>query len=104
MKSRKKYDAVATVGTYKDKQTGEEKKRYANVGTVFESEDGRLSLKLDTIPVGPGWSGYISFYVPNGRDDQSPQRQALPDGRNQQRSMPPAPEKAPDGDEDNIPF
>ena len=70
MKSRAKYDAVATTGKYKDKQTGEEKKQYTKVGTVIESEDGRLSLKLDVIPVGPNWSGYISFYPVKERDQQ----------------------------------
>lgn len=95
MKSRKKYDAVATVGTYKDKQTGEEKKRFAAVGTVFESEDGRLSLKLDTIPVGPGWSGYISFYEP--RDQGQPQRPV-------QRQTPPSQATTIQDEDDDIPF
>ena len=94
MKSRKKYDAVATIGTYKDRETGEEKKRYATVGTVFESEDGRLSLKLDTIPIGPGWSGYIAFYDPKDSKDGN---------RPVQRSIPPAP-PATNHDDDDIPF
>lgn len=67
MKSIKKADAVATIGEYTNSQ-GEKKKRYANVGTLFESEDGRLSLKLDTIPVGPNWSGYIQFFEPKEND------------------------------------
>lgn len=53
--------AVATTGKYTNSQ-GEEKKRYSNVGTLFQQDDGRLSLKLDTVPVGEGWSGWISFY------------------------------------------
>jgi hypothetical protein len=97
--TRKKYDAVATVGEYTDKQTGEKKKQYANVGTVFENDDGKLSLKLDTIPVGPGWSGYIQFFEPKPRQD------AMPEGRTQQRSMPPAPATVPkNDDDDDIPF
>lgn len=78
MKSRKKADAVATIGKYKDPQTGEEKKRYANVGTLFES-DGRLSLKLDTIPIGPGWSGYIQFFEPKPHESQLPRSEASPE-------------------------
>jgi len=85
MKSRIKYEAVATIGKYKDRVTGEEKKQFAKVGTVFESEDGRLSLKLDTIPVGPGWSGFISFYPPKPRDER-----AMPEGRRQSAGMPAA--------------
>lgn len=53
--------AVATMGKYTNAQ-GEEKKRYTNVGTLFQQDDGRLSLKLDAVPVGEGWSGWISFY------------------------------------------
>ena len=69
---KKKYDAVATVGKYKNNQ-GEEKKRYLNVGTVFEGDDGRLSMKMEALPVGTEWSGWISFYEPkdNGQSRQS---------------------------------
>ena len=63
MPSRKKFDAVATIGEYTDRN-GDKKKRYSTIGTVFEDENGRLSLKLDTIPIGPNWSGYVNFYEP----------------------------------------
>ena len=112
MPARKKYDAVATIGEYKDRATGQTKKRYATVGTVFESDDGRLSLKLDTIPVGPGWSGFISFYEPRQAEGSPRPSQASPA---QQRAdayqraahsrpaAPPAPAYDDDGD-DEIPF
>ena len=64
MANRKVYDAVATVGTYKDKQTGEEKKRRVNVGAVFENDQGQLSMRLEMVPIGGEWSGWISFYEP----------------------------------------
>lgn len=103
MATRKKYDAVVTIGTYKDKQTGEEKKRYATVGTVFENDEGKLSLKLDTIPVGPGWSGFIQFFEPR-QQDGGQQRQQLPPGRQVSRGMPPAPPAQSADDGDHIPF
>jgi hypothetical protein len=53
---KKIYDAVATVGKYTDQQ-GNEKKRYVTIGAVFEGDDGRLSMKLESVPVGPTWSG-----------------------------------------------
>ena len=53
--------AVATTGTYTDRN-GAEKKRYVNVGTLFQYDDGGLALKLDSVPVGEGWNGFISFY------------------------------------------
>lgn len=65
--AKKVFDAVATVGKYTDKQ-GNEKKRYTNVGAAFEDDQGRLSIKLETIPVGPEWSGWISLYPPKERD------------------------------------
>lgn len=59
----KKYDAAVSTGEYQDKN-GETKKRWMNVGVVFENDNGQLSLKLETIPVGPGWSGWINFFEP----------------------------------------
>ena len=63
----KKYDAVATIGEYKDRN-GETKKRYVNVGSVFENDKGNLSLKLDAVPMGQEWTGWISFFEPKERD------------------------------------
>jgi len=60
---KKQFDAVATIGSYKDKQ-GNEKKRYVTVGAVFSDDQGRMSLKLDAVPCSPEWSGWISFYEP----------------------------------------
>lgn len=53
--------AVAVTGSYTDRQ-GNEKKRYTNVGTLFQYDDGGFALKLDSVPVGDGWNGFISFY------------------------------------------
>lgn len=68
------YDAVATIGKYTDKQ-GNEKKRYLTVGKVFESEGGGLSLKLESVPVTPEWSGWISFFVPKDMERSPAQEQ-----------------------------
>jgi hypothetical protein len=62
--------AVAVTGTYEVR--GETKKRYTNVGTLFKYDDGGFSLKLDSVPVGDGWNGFISFYdIENKRDGAS---------------------------------
>jgi hypothetical protein len=71
---KKIYDAVATVGKYTDQQ-GNEKKRYVTIGAVFEGDDGRLSMKLESIPVGPSWSGWVSFYEPRQGAQGTTQRQ-----------------------------
>ncbi len=89
MPSHIKYEAVATIGEYKDRN-GETKKRYVNLGKVFEDDQGRLSLKLDTIPVGPNWSGWVSFYEPKDRQepgrDRSPGDSVKPSGQRPERA------------------
>ena len=95
MASKKTHDVVATVGTYKDRQSGEEKKRYQNVGSAFTDDDGRISIKLDAVPVGPEWSGWLSLYLP--KDDRGQVRQ-------DRRDSAPANNRAEDHDGDSIPF
>lgn len=73
--ARKVFDVVATVGKYTDKQ-GAEKKRYTNVGAAFEDDQGRLSIKLECIPVGPEWSGWLSLYPPKDRDQTQQEHSA----------------------------
>lgn len=111
--ARKTHDAVATVGTYKDRQTGEEKKRTVNIGAVFTQEDGRMSLKLDVVPVSPEWSGWVSLYpVEDGKQAPRPQARPASSYPGNTRGMPPAPQPAPKppvnmrptGDDDDIPF
>lgn len=53
--------AVAVVGKYTDKE-GKEKTQYHTCGKLFQREDGSLSLKLDAVPVGLGFSGWLNFY------------------------------------------
>jgi hypothetical protein len=60
--AKKVFDAVATTGTYTDR-SGAEKKRYQTVGAVFEDDKGRMSLKIEAIPVGE-WNGWVSFFTP----------------------------------------
>ena len=98
----KKYDAVATIGEYTNKQ-GEKKKRYLTVGAVMEGSDGRMALKLDALPTNPEWSGWIAFYEPKQQDGgyqqrPAPQRQ---EQRAPSRYQGPA---AQDDEEDDIPF
>lgn len=62
-----KYDAAVVTGTYTDKN-GQEKAQWATVGRVIE-KDGKLSLKLDVIPV--GFDGWIKFFEPKMKDQKS---------------------------------
>lgn len=65
---RKTHDLVATVGEWKD-TTGAVHKRRLTVGCIFESSKGALSIKIETLPVSPAWSGYLAAVrcLPPGR-------------------------------------
>ena len=62
-------DILATVGKYKDRQTGEERKSFSKCGAAFKNEQGRIVLKIDTIPVTQEWSGWLTIYPPKGRTE-----------------------------------
>jgi len=51
-------------GTYIDKTTGEEKKRYLEIGNIFQdSRKGDLKIKIDSLPVMKGgWDGWANAY------------------------------------------
>lgn len=68
--------AVAVTGTYEVR--GETKKRYTNVGTLFQYDDGGLALKLDSVPVGDGWNGFVSFYDIEDKKDAKPSGGSAP--------------------------
>ena len=51
----------ATMGKYTN-EANEEKNRYVNCGSLFERDDGSLVVKLDSIPVGEEFTGWINCY------------------------------------------
>ncbi|GAT33267.1 hypothetical protein TSACC_21680 [Terrimicrobium sacchariphilum] len=93
MASTRTHEVKATVGEYTD-QSGAKKKRYITVGAAFTDDQGRVSIKLESVPVSPEWSGWLSLY-PVERNGNGQQRQSPP------RTPKPAPL---DDDEDDIPF
>ena len=68
--------AVAVTGTYEVR--GETKKRYTNIGTLFQYDDGGFTLKIDAVPVGDGWNGFVSFYDIEERKEGSSSGPAKP--------------------------
>ncbi|MCC5869607.1 MAG: hypothetical protein JJU27_13990 [Gammaproteobacteria bacterium] len=53
-------DLMASVGEFTD-QDGRKAKRWLKVGVVMrDSRNGSLSVKLDAVPVLPGWSGWLA--------------------------------------------
>ena len=85
--AKKLFDVVATVGEYTNGQ-GDKKKRYLNVGVVFESEQGNMSMKLDALPTTPEWNGWLSFYEPKPYNGQQAQPQQQPQRQEQQQPAP----------------
>lgn len=63
---KKVYDVVATVGKRKDG-----KNNYVKVGVVLEGDKG-LSMKLESIPCGNEWNGWLNFYEPKPRSETAP--------------------------------
>jgi hypothetical protein len=61
-----KYDAVVATGTYTDKN-GKEKTQWTTVGNVID-KDGKLSLKLNVVPV--AFNGWINFFEPKNKDQK----------------------------------
>ena len=87
------YEATAIVGERKDG-----KPNYVRIGTVFETAKG-LSLKLDVIPAGNGWNGWVSLFAPRPKDGQGSSR-APAAGKVDNDAL----RRAADGEDDSIPF
>lgn len=47
---QKTMNATIVTGEYTDRQTGQTKKNYLTIGTLFVFNDGGMSLKLDALP------------------------------------------------------
>ena len=70
----KRLDAIATIGEYKDAKSGETKKRYIKCGMVRVDDEGNISFKIDALPVGNYWDGWINAKEPY--DGEKPSRQS----------------------------
>lgn len=92
MAAKRTHEVVATIGKYTD-ASGEEKKRYINIGSAFTDDQGRVSLKLDAVPVNPEWTGWLSLYPV--KSDRPAQQQSKPK---------PAPAAANGDADEDIPF
>lgn len=65
-----KFDLIAVVGEYTNAQ-GENKKRFAKIGSLFDKGNNNISGKIDNIPV--GWDGWFAAKPP--LDKQAPRTQ-----------------------------
>lgn len=69
---KKTHNVVAVTGKYTD-NTGQEKNRYVIVGAAFTREDGSMAIKMETIPVGTGWNGWLNLYLPKEKQQATAQ-------------------------------
>ena len=60
MSSIKKYNLVAKVGEYE--KDGVTKHRWFTCGSVFENAQGQLSAKIDGMPTGSNWDGWLQLF------------------------------------------
>jgi hypothetical protein len=101
MPSKRTHDVTATVGEY-TAANGAVKKRYVNVGSLFTGEDGRMSIKLESVPVGQEWSGWLSIFPVKDKDDRESQRRQDPPANRHGKE--PYSGQAEDDASDSIPF
>jgi hypothetical protein len=71
MAMHKTHDAVYAGEKYTDRD-GNEKTRYINVGSLLARDDGSMTLKLESLPI--GFNGWINFYEPKPKDGARPQQ------------------------------
>lgn len=63
------YDCLVKNGTYKDKNTGEERNNWLKVGVVVETKNGGLATKIECLP--PLFDGWIQLAKPKPKDKSS---------------------------------
>ena len=73
MKQFKK--VVASNGKYTD-ANGNEKNRYITVGKAFLRDDKSVTIKIDSMPVGSEFSGWLNLYDLDEDRQQKPVAQA----------------------------
>jgi len=76
MSAQPTHDLAVKVGEYTDRQSGERKARWQRVGTVFRHDDGGTSIKLDCLPIAAEWSGWVSVFKREPREENAPHRQS----------------------------
>lgn len=115
MSSKKIRDVVVKVGEYQDRNTGETKGRFENVGALMQNDDEAgsffIMLKRTFNPAGvpkqdDRESILLSCYVPKEQREQSDQPPA-PQRMSADKANRHIPQQAPafdDGDDSGIPF
>lgn len=54
-----------------EKIEGKDKPRYHNVGILLIKDDGKMSIKLNTIPAGNTWNGWLSVFNQKPKEEEA---------------------------------
>ena len=73
---KKQYDIKFAARKYTT-QDGQEKTYWSNHGTMWMDEEGKVTIKLDSIPQSANWDGYFKAFPHRPKDDRS-QRPGFP--------------------------
>ena len=73
MSIKKIGNITAKIGEYQ--KDGQTKGQYAKCGALFQGDDGRYSIKLDTIPL--NFNGWLNVYQ-DEPSQQAPQQSSVP--------------------------
>jgi hypothetical protein len=65
MASKRRWNVVFPIQTPEG-----QKSKWMNVGMLFENEKGDMNLKLDAMPVGNGFDGWLKCYPPKPQNGQ----------------------------------
>lgn len=75
------YDLVAVVGKYT--KDGQEKAQYMNCGFVNKNDEGKISVKINGLPVGNlEWNGWLSCFEPKPRNASGTPQQPASNSNN----------------------
>ena len=101
-----RFQVSAVIGKYEDRD-GKEKSRYVNIGSVMDTKNGGLLLKIDALPL--NWDGFA--YLNEPRQQEERPSSDRPASRNEERA--PSRDRQPTNErsrtsepfpEDQIPF
>ena len=85
MKQFKK--VVASNGKYTD-ANGQEKNRYITVGKAFLRDDKSVCIKLDSVPVGGEFNGWLNLYDLDEDRQQAPAAAPAPAAKADDEELP----------------
>lgn len=69
-----RYEIITKNGTYKDKQTGEDKQSWLKVGVLMDTRNGGQAIKIDYLP--PMFDGWLNLREPKAKDAPAVKQEA----------------------------